>query len=203
MGILKIVITGYGSKLCAGKITEQQKNDFENYCEKNSLDINEVWYKNENDEMKEFFNVDNCLDMDDFLDIGGITFYDRIDFEKFLFGNKYSAEIKIYSEFPLDDHNKLKEIKIDIKDITPRLDKRKPFKKTKGSVLVYFGGSCNGSFECIFPLYENFDPTKLILNYQYLGDYGYMISSAEYDGDKDDFCFLDGEYINNFELKFE
>ena len=47
MGILKIVITGYGSKLCAGKITEQQKNDFENYCEKNSLDINEVWYKNE------------------------------------------------------------------------------------------------------------------------------------------------------------
>ncbi len=43
MGILRIVMTGYGSKLCAGKITEQQKNDFENYCEKNSLDINEVW----------------------------------------------------------------------------------------------------------------------------------------------------------------
>ncbi len=28
--------------------------------------------------MKEVFNVDNCLDMDDFLDIGGITFYERI-----------------------------------------------------------------------------------------------------------------------------
>ena len=51
MGILRIVMVGYGSQLYAGKITEQQKNDFENYCEKNSLDINEVWYKNENDEI--------------------------------------------------------------------------------------------------------------------------------------------------------
>ena len=203
MGILRIVMTGHGSKLYAGKITEQQKTDFENYCKKNSLDINEVWYENENDEMKEFFNVDDCLDVDNFLEIGGITFYDKTDFDKFLFGKKDSVEIKIYSESPLENHNKLIEIKIDIKDITFRLDKRKPFKKTKGSVLVYHGGSCNGLFDCIFPLYEDFDPTKLILNYQYLGDYGYIISSAEYGGDKEDFCFLDGEYINNFELGFE
>ena len=127
MGILRIVMTGYGSQLYAGKITRQQKTDFENYCEKNSLDINEVWYENENDEMKEFFNVDDCLDMDDFLDIGGITFSDKTDFEKFLFGNKNSAEIIIYSELPLENHNKLNEIKLDIKDITFRLDKRKPF----------------------------------------------------------------------------
>ena len=92
---------------------------------------------------------------------------------------------------------------LDIKDINFRLDKRKPSKKTKGSVLVYHGSSCNGFFDCIFPLYEDFDPTKLILNYQYLGDYGYIISSAEYDGDKDDFCFFDGKFISNFELRFE
>ena len=203
MGILRIVMTGYGSQLYAGKITKQQKTDFENYCEKNSLDINEVWYENENDEMKEFFNVDDCLDMDDFLDIGGITFYDKKDFEKFLFGNKNSAEIIIYSELPLEKNNKLNEIKLDIKDITFRLEKRKPFKKAKGSILVYHGSSCNGLFDCIFPLDEDFDPAKLVLNYQYLVDYGYIISSAEYDRDKDDFCFHDGEFISNFELRFE
>ena len=103
MGILRVVMTDYGSQLYVGKITKQQKTDFENYCGKNSLDINEVWYENENDEMKEFFNVDDCLDVDDFLDIGGITFYDKTDFEKFLFGTKNSAEIIIYSELPLDN----------------------------------------------------------------------------------------------------
>jgi hypothetical protein len=203
MGILRIVMTGYGSQLYAGKITEQQKTEFENYCEKNSLDINEVWYENENDEMKAFFNVDDFLDMDDFLDNEGITFYDKTNFEKFLFGNKNSAEIKIYTESPLENHNKLNEIKLYVKDITFHLNKRKPFKQTKGSVLVYHGSSCNGLFDCIFPLYEDFDPTKLILNYQYWKDYGYIISSAEYDGDKDDFCFRDGEFISNFELRFE
>ena len=117
MGILRIVMSGYGSQLYAGKITKQQKTDFENYCKKNSLDINEVWYENENDEMKEFFNVDDCLDMDDFLDIGGITFYDKTDFEKFLFGNQNSAEIIVYSELPLENHNKLNEIKLDSHNI--------------------------------------------------------------------------------------
>jgi len=203
MGILRIVMTGFGSMLFAGKITEQQKTDFENYCEKNYLDINEVWYENENDEMKEFLNVDDCLDIDDLVDVEGITFYDKTDFEKFLFGNKDSVEMIIYLELPLENHNRLKEIKLDIKDINFRLDKRKPFIKTKESVLVYHGSSCNGLFDCIFPLYEDFDPTKLVLYYQYWGDYGYIISSAEYDGDKEDFCFNDGEFISNFELRFE
>ena len=139
--------------------------------------------------------------------IGGIVtvlwYRDKTDFEKFLFGNKNFAEIIIYSESPLDNNNKLNKIKLDIKDITFRLDKRKTFKKAKGSILVYHGSSCNGLFDCIFPLDEDFDPTKLVLNYQYLVDCGYIISSAEYDGDKDDFCFHDGEFISNFELRFE
>jgi len=202
MGILRIVMTGYGRQLFVGKVTEQQKIDFENYCEKNFLGINEVWYENENDEMKEFFNVDDCLDIYDF-DVDGVTFKNKTDLDAFMSGENSSVKIKIYFESPTDNHSNFKEIKIDVSDITFRQKKKKTLKRTNGSVSVYHGNSCSGNFDCIFSVFEDFDPEKLVLNYQDWGEYGYIISSAQYDNDKDDYCFCDGEFINNFDLKFE
>ena len=202
MGILRIVMIGYGSQLLAGKVTEQQRLDFENYCEKNHLDINEVWYENENDEMNEFFNVDDCMDIYDF-DVDGITFKNKTDLDAFLSGENSSVKIKIYFESPTNNHSNFKEIKINLSDITLRQKKKKTLSGKNGSVSVYYGHSCNGLFDCILPLFKDFDPKKLVLNCQYWGDYGYIISSAEYEGNKDDFCFHNGGFINNFELTFE
>jgi hypothetical protein len=72
-----------------------RKIDFENYCKNNYLDINEVWYKNENDEMKEFFNIDDCLDIYDF-DVDGATFKKKTDLDAFMSSENSSAKIKIY-----------------------------------------------------------------------------------------------------------
>ena len=202
MGILRIVITGYGKQLVVGKVTEQQKIDFENYCEENFLGINEVWYENEKDEMKEFFNVDDCLDIYDF-DVEGVSFKNKTDLDAFVSGENSSVKIKINFESPTDNQANFKELKINVSDITFRQKKKKTLKRASGSVSVYHGNSCNGNFDCIFPVFEDFDPKKLVLNYQDWGEYGYIISGAQYDKDKDDFCFHDGEFISNFDLKFE
>ena len=71
-----------------------------------------------------------------------------------------------------------------------------------GSVSVCHGNSCYGSFDCIFHVFEDFDPTKLALRYQDWGKHGYVISGARYDKRNDDFCFQDGEFMSNLELTF-
>ena len=202
MGILRIVVTGYGNQLFVGRVTEQQKGDFEQYCTENDLDMNEIWYDNENDEMEEFFDVDDCMDVHDF-DVEGVAFKDKTDLDAFAVGRNSSVEIRIYLESPIDNQLNVKEIETNVSDITFRRTTRKTPKRTDESVSVYYGNSCNGHFDCIFPVFEDFDPEKLVLNYQDWGEYGYIISSAQYDKDKDDFCFKDGDFIDNFDLRFE
>ena len=98
MSILRVLITGYGNLLYVGKIPTKQLKDFRKYCVENDLDLNEVWYENENDEIQKFFDVADCLELDDLANVEGVAFQNKSELDRFISDDHPCVKLKIYYE---------------------------------------------------------------------------------------------------------